>query len=242
MKTTYTDRHRAYYIQNRQNILAKSKESYEKNPDKYKAKTNKWRENNREDHLSSLREWYRKNGEKVRADNLEHYRKNREKRIAQMREHHRKNHEQYAEKRLEYYHDHLKLDSVHRIEGALRRRVRGALKSNIKAGRTFELIGCTSQELRDHLQSCFKSGMHWSNYGEWHVDHIQPCASFDLADPQQQRRCFNWRNLQPLWAADNMAKSAKYKSRNYRNKMKDNLNIECGARVFPLVERDAHGI
>ena len=51
--------------------------------------------------------------------------------------------------------------------------------------------------------------MSWDNYGEWHIDHIVPCASFDLSDPNQQRICFNFRNLQPLWAKDNQRKQDK---------------------------------
>jgi hypothetical protein len=53
--------------------------------------------------------------------------------------------------------------------------------------------------------------MSWGNYGlhGWHVDHIIPCASFDLTDPEQQRQCFHYTNLQPLWAEDNLRKSDK---------------------------------
>jgi hypothetical protein len=51
--------------------------------------------------------------------------------------------------------------------------------------------------------------MSWKNYGKWHIDHIRPCSSFDLSDPQQQRTCFNYSNLQPLWAKDNLNKSNK---------------------------------
>lgn len=62
-----------------------------------------------------------------------------------------------------------------------------------------------------HLESLFKTGMSWENYGPvWHVDHIKPCALFDLTDPEQQRICFHWTNLQPLFALDNMRKSDSY--------------------------------
>ncbi len=51
--------------------------------------------------------------------------------------------------------------------------------------------------------------MSWENYGKWHVDHILPCASFDLGKPEEQFKCFNYKNLQPLWATDNLKKQAK---------------------------------
>lgn len=77
-----------------------------------------------------------------------------------------------------------------------------------------ELTGCTGQELVAHLEAQFIAGMSWDNYGidGWHIDHIRPCASFDLTDPEQQRQCFHYTNLQPLWAADNLAKSDKWEA------------------------------
>ena len=64
--------------------------------------------------------------------------------------------------------------------------------------------------LKDYLQSKFENGMTWENYGKWHIDHIRPCASFDLTDIEQQKICFNYKNLQPLWAEDNFKKSDKW--------------------------------
>ena len=72
-----------------------------------------------------------------------------------------------------------------------------------------ELVGCTRSELCKYLERQFKIGMTWDNYGEWHVDHILPCASFDLTKRTQQKKCFHYTNLQPLLASDNMRKGAK---------------------------------
>jgi len=66
--------------------------------------------------------------------------------------------------------------------------------------------GCTPDELRDWLESQFSDWMSWSNKGKWHIDHIVPCASFDLSDKDQQKVCFNWRNLQPLERRKNISK------------------------------------
>jgi hypothetical protein len=73
-----------------------------------------------------------------------------------------------------------------------------------------EYIGCSIEHLKDYLQSKFENGMTWENYGKWHIDHIRPCASFDLTDIEQQKICFNYKNLQPLWAEDNFKKSDKW--------------------------------
>lgn len=72
-----------------------------------------------------------------------------------------------------------------------------------------ELLGCTADEYKSHIENLFTEGMSWDNYGEWHIDHKKPCASFDLSDPNQQEECFNYKNTQPLWAADNYKKGAK---------------------------------
>ncbi|PYL06527.1 MAG: hypothetical protein DME33_13420 [Verrucomicrobia bacterium] len=91
----------------------------------------------------------------------------------------------------------------------LRGRIRAALKGAGKSRQTMQLIGCSIAELKAHLESLFMPGMSWSNYGEWHVDHVIPCCAFDLRSADDQRRCFHFTNLQPLWADDNFKKSGK---------------------------------
>jgi len=78
-----------------------------------------------------------------------------------------------------------------------------------KSASVVDLVGCTPQQLVTHLESLFLPGMSWDNYSlhGWHIDHIKPCAAFDLTDPAQQRECFHYSNLQPLWCEENRAKS-----------------------------------
>lgn len=92
----------------------------------------------------------------------------------------------------------------------LRSRIAKALRRNPKSARTVVLIGCSIVQLREHLERQFRHGMTWENYGPvWHVDHIRPCVSFDFSSPAQQRECFHFTNLQPLFAAENLRKAAK---------------------------------
>jgi hypothetical protein len=98
-----------------------------------------------------------------------------------------------------------------KIENALRCRLRAALKGRSKAASGPILVGCSMEELRRHLEALWQPGMSWDNYGlkGWVIDHILPCASFDLTDPEQQYKCFHYTNLQPLWSVDNMTKGAR---------------------------------
>lgn len=94
-------------------------------------------------------------------------------------------------------------------------RLRKRLKDFVKRGHAMQqsirkLIGCTPAHLRAHIESQFKQGMGWHNRQAWHVDHIKPCALFDMHDPVQLSQCWHWTNLQPLWASDNIAKGAQY--------------------------------
>jgi hypothetical protein len=84
-------------------------------------------------------------------------------------------------------------------------------QKEIKSDHTLSLLGCSIEEFRKHIESQFQEGMTWENQGRngWELDHIIPCSYFDLSDPEQQRICFNYRNLQPLWKLENRRKQAK---------------------------------
>jgi hypothetical protein len=110
-----------------------------------------------------------------------------------------------AKRKRQYANPDLKLKALLRV------RIAKAVRGTGKAERTSELIGCSIRFLKIYLESKFLPGMTWENYGYrgWHVDHILPCASFDLTDPEQRRTCFNWRNLQPLWGVENIKKGCR---------------------------------
>lgn len=108
-----------------------------------------------------------------------------------------------AYKRKRYYGD-LEFRLAHLI----RSRIQKAVKRGRKGAKSQALLGCSIARLRAHLESLFLPGMSWQNYGPkgWHIDHIRPCAAFNLLDPEQQRCCFHYTNLQPLWAKENHQK------------------------------------
>ena len=79
-----------------------------------------------------------------------------------------------------------------------------------KNHKSMDLIGASPSFVMDYLQAKFTEGMTWENHGDWHIDHIQPCCSFDLTDEEEQKKCFHYTNLQPLWAIDNLKKGGKF--------------------------------
>lgn len=137
-----------------------------------------------------------------RNSNLERCRKIEEK--------YRANHKEDCTQRILAWKQYqYKTNAEYRLVENLRGRFLKAIRNNQKSGHTLELLGCTVEELKQHLESQFEPGMTWDNYGKngWEIDHIVPCSYFDLTKEENQRICFNYRNLQPLWARDNYKKS-----------------------------------
>lgn len=105
------------------------------------------------------------------------------------------------------YHNNLE----HHITHSLRNRMRLAIRNNQKFGKTLDFLGCSVEELKSHLECGFHSGMSWDNYGQyWQIDHIKPCALFDMSQEAEQKRCFNYTNLQPMLSKDNARKGKIY--------------------------------
>jgi hypothetical protein len=103
-------------------------------------------------------------------------------------------------------------DSQYTTAMRVRARVLLAIKAGgaSKAGRrTEELIGCSFDYLRQHIERQFKGNMSWDKPGSFHIDHVIPLAAFDLTDPQQLKVACNWQNMQPLAPKKNMRKGAK---------------------------------
>ena len=68
-------------------------------------------------------------------------------------------------------------------------------------------MGCSPEFLKEHLQSKFKDGMNWDNYGSWHIDHIIPLSSAKTTE--EFNTLCHYTNLQPLWASENLSKGKK---------------------------------
>lgn len=181
-----------------------------RNPEKKKALDRASYLKNRDERLAKGREWTEKNPEKSAEIKRAYYLRNREKVIQRSAEW-RKNNTEKRNGMLRVWSKKKRIEDVNfKILANLRGRIWWALQRKVvKSAKTLRLIGCHVDQLRAHLEKQFTTGMSWQNYGLWHIDHIRPCSSFDLTKPEQQRLCFNFSNLQPLWAVDNLKKGSK---------------------------------
>jgi hypothetical protein len=94
-----------------------------------------------------------------------------------------------------------------KLAHSLRRRLRTALKKRRKCGSAVRDLGCSIEYFKHYIAGKFIPGMTWENYGSvWHLDHIIPLSSFDLADRTQFLKAVHYTNLQPLWATTAIAR------------------------------------
>jgi Prasinovirus endonuclease VII len=188
---------KAWREKNKDRVLAQSKKWNAINSDRRKTIANrfakKWREANREKSREISSRYRKENPEKIRESYKVWAKLNRN----------------YLREK-----DRIKraTDPQFRLRKNLSRRIREKLGAGGKKSvKTMSLIGCSIDHLRLWLTFYFQPGMSWSNYGKvWHIDHIKPCARFQLSDPKQQKICFHYTNLQPLFAEDNLRKGARY--------------------------------
>lgn len=182
-------------------------------------KTRRWRASNPERIKDLSRQqrkrnqsWVDANRESINASSRRYYARNKERLADRQREWRKENRDGYRAIANRYKAKRNREDSYFRLSNRLRERLRRVLNRAgvTKSSKTIEMTGCNWDQLRQHFENQFQAGMSWDNIGEWHIDHIRPCASFDLTDPEQQKQCFHYTNLQPLWASQNMEKAANW--------------------------------
>jgi hypothetical protein len=160
------------------------------------------------------KEYYENNKERLAKYKHEWYERNKEKRSLQEKERYIKNKKRIIERVKRYRKERLQNDVSYRILSNLRHRCSQAILHEYKSESTITLLGAPIEVVISHLESLFTEGMTWDNYGfgdgKWHIDHIKPCYLFDLTDVEQQKQCFHYTNLQPLWQKDNLKKNKYY--------------------------------
>ena len=157
--------------------------------------TGKYYKNDRENRSNKAKKYYKENQEKLKSQSALYYKENKSSCI---------------KKSVEWSRRKYKTDKKYKLVKVLRNRIHGAIKGKCGSSSCLTLLGCDPNTARRYLENKFQPGMTWDNHGEWHIDHIIPCAAFDLTKEEEQRRCFHYTNLQPLWAKDNLRKGGRY--------------------------------
>jgi len=166
----------------------------------------RWNERNPERHIEYHKEYREKNREIISKRNAEQYQRRREQRLNAQKKWSSKNREKINSAARARYNGPI---GKHKIHFSVASRIRRSLKG--KTNGVFTNLPYTCEELAKHLEGQFEDGMNWLNYGEWHIDHIVPIASFDFnsTKDQQFQDCWALSNLRPLWAQENLSKGAK---------------------------------
>ena len=154
---------------------------------------------------------YLKNKAKKDAYAKEYRIKHIDKALAAARVSNKKNFQRTKLDRYKYRNERYKTVTEVRITELLRKRFKSLVYKGFKKESAIDLLGCSLDYFKSYIESKFYIGMSWENHGlkTWHIDHIKPCASFDLTKVENQKICFHYTNMQPLWAFDNLSKSDK---------------------------------
>jgi hypothetical protein len=189
---------------------------------------------NKPEYVEKRKEYYEKNKEKYKERYLG-YISDEEKRLHKNKINRERYHKKKAEmsekkkayRRTEAFKERSKIKHKERksndINYVLKRRLRFRLRHAVtaiqngkfKRKSALDLLGCDLLFFKQYLESQFKDGMSWDRISEVHLDHKIPCSSFDLTKEEEQKKCFHYTNIQPLWALDNLRKGV---SLNFKNK------------------------
>lgn len=192
-----------YEINNRDKHLASRRSHYKNTRQSKLDQRKKWRENNKEKHRLGSKIWAQNNPERVKE-----------------------NHKRWLEQNKEYlsnYHRHkIATDLSYKLLRTLRSRFSQAIKAAKleKTKSVFDFVDYTTEDLKNHLESLFKEGMSWNTFGKkgWVIDHIKPCAMFQLDDEEDLKKLWALSNLQPLWFSENCKKNSLYEGVKYYHK------------------------
>lgn len=173
----------------------------------------KWYQDNRDVILQRCKVYNAANSEKIAARNAEKY-KNTPREVFNAA------HKLKRERNIEHYRAKgrekealLRKDPSYRLKQRISTRINQLLKGGKCGQRTYELLGYSDIELKEHIERQFTDGMSWDEFmkGKIHIDHILPVSMFNIETHESPdfKVCWGLPNLRPLWAFDNLSKGSK---------------------------------
>lgn len=218
------------YVENNKEVIQKKKKVYrEKNRDSINAKGREYVKNNSEilkkkhrERYYANRDSYIKKGKQYRDNRTDEQKERKKKYDKEYKEKNKekllawrlKNADKIREHKRIWSNNKAATDICYRIKRNIRTRIRCALKPNnaYKVDTSENLLGCSIDFFKNYMESLFTEGMNWDKFlsADIEIDHIKPCAKFDLTKESEQRKCFHYTNCQPMWWFDNNKKGATY--------------------------------
>ena len=215
-----------WYKINKKEQLDRSKKYYENNKEEHIERSKKYKQFFIENNPNYYLEYRKNKKEQINKYFIQYYEENKKEHLERVKkwhsehkdyskQHRIKNIETYRENSKKWSKNKRKTDYNYKLTENLRCRFYQALKLQkiSKDQSILDIIGGTIEQCKQHLESQFKPEMNWDNHGSyWEIDHIKPCSSFDLTDIKQQKQCFHYTNLQPLFKTTEIAKQNGYEN------------------------------
>jgi hypothetical protein len=169
----------------------------------------KYRELNKEKLKEYDKKNYEKNKEKYKENNKLYRENNKEKILLKEKLYRENNKEKYRERKNKYQKEKRVTNLLFKLKGNILSRINVSFKKNgyNKKSKTYEILGCSYEEFKNHLERQFTKGMNWDNQGQWHLDHIYPISL--AKDEHDLIKLNHYTNFQPLWAFENLSKGKK---------------------------------
>lgn len=179
-----------YSLENKEKVKEKSKEYYQNNKEEVKEKVRKYNQANK-NKISEKRKKYHKKYYLENNHKIKQYRLNNKEQ--------RNKHDKYRKE----------IDPLYKLRCNIGSLILLNIKKQgyTKKSRTYQILGCTFEDFKKHIERQFKVGMNWDNQGKWHLDHIIPASL--AKDENELIKLNHYTNFQPLWALENMIKGNK---------------------------------
>jgi len=179
---------------NREKVKASGRKSYYKHREKRRLLSKEWIKKNKKRFCAAKKEYRKKNADKIKSY-MDKWRKENRDRLRQYQNN--------------YYSERIKVDPIFKAALNIRGLIAISIKLNgfKKKTKTADILGCSFEEFKAHIESQFLPRMSWDNRSEWHIDHIMPVSMANTYD--EVVRLNHYKNLRPMWASDNIRKSDK---------------------------------
>ena len=201
---------RQYYYDNKETALRSQKKRYQANKETILGQQKKYYQANKETILEKQKQCYQANWEVIAERKKQYYQANKDAAADYSKEYRKKNWDALLKYKRQYKKQRRATDPLFKLVGNIRARIGSSFRNGgfNKKSKTAAILGCTFKEYYKHIESQFKDGMSWQRMDEIHIDHRLPLSA---ANTEAELLVLNHhRNLQPMWAAENLAKSDSY--------------------------------